>query len=101
MHIRPPPPRPRIDGADPRVLEAPPGRPVTPRRLFALLLLGGLVALPFGSRPLAAWAEHLPDWAGPLRDAAATWDTVAERAGLTVPYDTVHAWVREQIDRGF
>ena len=75
---------------DPRLVPGPPGSGITLRRLLRLMAVG-CVVLPFASRPLASWSQRLPDDAAVLRDAIGWFDTTMERAGLTWPYDTLHA----------
>jgi hypothetical protein len=60
-----------------------------------LLALGfAAVGVLFGSRAIVGWADRLPDGYDRVRAAAAAWDGAMERAGLTVPYDALHRWVR-------
>ncbi len=78
-------------GTDPRVI-AVPRRGLTGARL--LLAMGfAAVGLLFGSRPVAGWAERLPEGFDGVRAAAAAWEGAMQRAGLTVPYEAVHRWV--------
>jgi hypothetical protein len=60
-----------------------------------------VVALPFGSRPLAIWGTRLPDWAQPVQNGLQAWDEAMERAGLTAPYDAVHQAMRDLVERPF
>lgn len=77
-------------GTDARVIDGTPG--LTGWRLLTALLIGS-AGLLFGSRALVVWADRLPDGFDAVRTVAREWDGGMQRAGLTLPYDTVHRWV--------
>jgi hypothetical protein len=85
-------PRSSISSSSPdrRLIPGPPERAVGPRRLLRLIAVA-CVVVPFASRPLASWAGGLPEAAAPVRDALLGFDAAMQRAGLTLPYDTLHA----------
>ncbi len=87
-------------GADPRVLNAPPGRGLTGRTLLRALAAGA-AALPFASRPMAEWADRLPDGWDTLRAAFQWWDGAMAQLGLTAPYETLHGWARLVVAAAF
>jgi hypothetical protein len=73
---------------------------VTIRHLL-LLLACGSVGLLLDGHGLASWADGLPDWLGPVRDAAHWWDATTTQLGLAVAYDALHRWVRALIAAPF
>jgi hypothetical protein len=84
-------------GADDRIIEAAPGCG-TPVLVLRVVLLGCVVAAVFGSAPLLAWTEALPDSpvTAIVQDAATRWNDAMTRIGATEP----RAWLRAEI-RGF
>ena len=87
-----------MKGADPRVIPGPDG--LTGTRLLAALMIGCVMGLLLGSRPLAVWAGKLPPGWERAQDAATSWDATMERAGLTAPYDTLHRTMRSWSGNG-
>jgi hypothetical protein len=88
MMLGSPPPR----GTDPRLTAPGPG--LDGPGLLRMLLLGCVVGLLLGSRPLVVAAEKLPDWAQPMRDAAGRWDGAMQRVGLGAPYAALHRTIQ-------
>jgi len=72
----------------------------TPRRVFAMALIGTLVLAVFASGDLASWLDRMGGGPllEPLQRAAAQWDRVMERGGLTVPADTLRMTIRRLLD---
>ena len=85
--------------ADPRVIGAPgSARGITGARLLPQLLLGCALMLPFGSAPLASWAQALPERLAPVAALATAWHARMQALGLTRPYDAVHAAMRHLVE---
>ncbi len=84
-------------GTDPRIIAAAPGRG-TAVQVLRVVLIGCAVAAVFGSAPLLAWTEALPD--GPVvsvvHTTAERWNDAMTRVGATEPRE----WLRGTL-RGF
>ncbi len=87
-------PIPEPPGADNRIIET--GRRVTPARVLGVLLLACVPAAVFGSAPLLAWVDSLPDGeaARLLHGMAAAWHGWMSAAGATRLHESLRAFIR-------
>jgi len=85
---------PPLPGADDRIIET--TRRVTPARVLGVLAAACALAAIFGSSPLLAWANALPDSqaAGLLQAAALSWNTAMSAMGATRLHDWLRAFIR-------
>jgi hypothetical protein len=83
-----------VPGADDRIIET--GRRTTPARVLAVLVFACALAAVFGSAPLLAWANALPDGqVGRLLAAAAlAWHNDMSAAGVTRLHESLRAFIR-------
>jgi hypothetical protein len=87
------PPAP-VTGADDRIIET--GRRTTPARVLAVLVFACALAAVFGSAPLLAWANALPDGqaARLLAAAAQVWHNDMSAIGVTRLHESLRAFIR-------
>jgi hypothetical protein len=87
------PPRTSMVDAIPPVLRRSGG---TPRQVLAMTVIGTLVLAVFAAPDLSSWLDRMGG--GPvlnrLQDAAAEWEAVLARAGLTEPHEAIRAAMR-------
>lgn len=83
-----------LPGADDRIIETP--RRTTPARVLGVLLAACALAAIFGSAPLLAWADSLPDGSAArlLHDAASAWNSAMSAIGATRLHDQLRAFMR-------
>ncbi len=81
-------------GADDRIIET--GRRTTPAAVLGVLAAACAVAAVFGSAPLLAWANALPDGqaARLLGAAALAWHNAMSAAGATRLHDMLRGFIR-------
>ncbi|HYM72380.1 MAG TPA: hypothetical protein VET89_05320 [Stellaceae bacterium] len=75
-------------------------RGVTPRQVFAAILVGALVLAVFASRDTPGWAERLGDTplAHQARGLAIAWDERMARLGLAGPHEFLRAAMQRLLD---
>jgi hypothetical protein len=85
---------PPLPGADDRIIET--TRRVTPARVLGVLAAACALAAIFGSSPLLAWTESLPDGqaARLLHDAVVAWNNAMSVVGATRLHDWLRAFIR-------